>query len=123
VAYSSAQWLRHTLPSFDTNRGRWPPSPFWRAIQAADFFGDPTPLVRERKQQEDLALICQMLAGCSTTAAAYLAGRLPDADDGSLFLRWFYRWMGEYHHEKGLSFEGLRDGKRLRRGVVVAPAA
>lgn len=34
-AYSSMQWLRHTTPTDDTNRGRWPLSPFWQAIQQA----------------------------------------------------------------------------------------
>ena len=76
-AYSTLQWLRHTIPTDDTNRGRWECSPFWQAIQQADFFGNGTPAVRERKRVGDLSLICQMLSGCSTTAAAYLAGQLP----------------------------------------------
>jgi hypothetical protein len=37
-----------------------------------------------------------MMAGCASTAAAYLAGVLPDTDDGSAFLRWFYELLGEY---------------------------
>jgi hypothetical protein len=48
-AYSTAQWLRHTVPADDTNRGRWLTSPFWQVVQSAEFFGDPTPLVRERR--------------------------------------------------------------------------
>src|SRR5262249_39272032 len=76
------QWLRHTIPTADTNRGRWEASPFWRAIQEADFFGQGVPAVRERRRAGDLHLICQMLAGCSTRAAAYLSGQLPDWDDG-----------------------------------------
>src|SRR5262249_36074740 len=28
-AYSTQQWLRHTVPTSDTNRGRWEASPFW----------------------------------------------------------------------------------------------
>jgi hypothetical protein len=43
---------------------------------AADFFGNGTPAVRKRKRVGDLRLICHMLAGCSTTAPAYLAGQL-----------------------------------------------
>ena len=88
-AYSSLQWLRHTVPTDDTNRGRWLESPFWQAVQSADFFGEGVPAIRERKHKADLKLICQMLAGCSTTAAAYLAGQLPDWDDGANFLSWF----------------------------------
>ena len=120
-AYSSAQWLRHTIPTHDTNKGRWPLSPFWQAVQQAAFFEVGTPAVRTRKVAGDLRLLCQMLAGCSTTAAAYLVGQLPESDDGSSFLRWFYGWMGEYHEGKGLSFEDLRESKRLRLGIVSAP--
>jgi hypothetical protein len=36
--------------------------------------------VRERKTTGDLRLICQMMAGCSSTAGALLAGTLPDWD-------------------------------------------
>jgi len=117
-AYSSFQWLRHTIPTDDTNRGRWLESPFWRAVQTADFFGEGTPAIRVRKNAGDLKLICQMLAGCSTTAAAYMAGALPDWDDGANFLSWFYDWMSNYHEEKGLTFVGLRDDKRQRLGVL-----
>jgi hypothetical protein len=118
-AYSSLQWLRHTVPTQDTNRGRWLTSPFWQAIQQADFFGEGTPAIRERKNAGDLKLMCQMLAGCSTTAAAYLAGQLPDWDDGANFLSWFYDWMQNYLAEKGTSFEDRTQWKRTVLGVVV----
>jgi hypothetical protein len=120
-AYSTFQWLRHTEPSDDTNRGRWPISPFWHAVQQVNEFGETAePAIREKKHAGDLKLICQMLTGCATTAAAYLANCLPDSDDGSLFLRWFYDWMLTYLDGKGLSFDGLRDSKRDRLGILAA---
>ena len=122
-AYSSAQWLRHTTPTPDTNRGRWESSPFWQAIQRADFYGEAEPAVRERKRQGDVRLLCQMIAGCSSSAAAYLANELPETDSGAEFLTWFHDWMGAYLDEKGLTFQDIRDGKRLRLGVVVSAAA
>ncbi len=118
-AYSSLQWLRHTIPTHDTNRGRWLTSPFWQAVQQADFFGEGTPAIRERKNAGDLKLICQMLAGCSTTAAAYLAGQLPDWDDGANFLTWFYDWMQNYLAERGRSFALVRADKQTRLGIVL----
>jgi hypothetical protein len=121
-AYSTQQWLRHTVPTGDTNRGRWESSPFWQAIQRAAFFGEAEPAVRERKRKGDLTLICQMLAGCATTAAAYLAGELPDTDNGADFLTWFYDWMDVYLRRKGCSFQDLRAAKRLRLGVMALPA-
>lgn len=118
-AYSTAKWLRHTIPTDDTNRGRWPLSPFWAAIQSATFDGDPTPAVREKKRLGDLEHICQMVAGCSTTAAAYLVGELPPTDDGAMFLTWFLEWMDGYHQQRGVSFDILRRDKMRRLGVVV----
>jgi hypothetical protein len=116
-AYSTMQWLRHTVPTQDTNRGRWDLSPFWQLIQSADFSGEPVPLVREKKRQQDLTLICQMLTGCSTTAAAYLAGQLPKHDDGTHFLIWFMEWQDQYLIERGTTFEKLSTHKRQRLGV------
>jgi hypothetical protein len=55
--------------------------------------------VREKKRTGDLRQICQMLSGCSTTAAAFLGGVLPDWDDGANFLSWFYDWMSAYLQE------------------------
>ncbi len=80
------------------------------------------PAVRERRRAGDLKLICQMLAGCSTTAAAYLANQLPDWDDGANFLTWFYDWMAAYLQQRGHTFEEVRHGKRLRLGAVITDA-
>jgi hypothetical protein len=117
-AYSTRCWLRHTTPTADVNRGRWPVSPPWRVVQEAAFYGGGVPAVREHKRVGDLTLICQMLAGCSTTAAAYLANELPDRDTGADFLTWFYDWLMAYLDHKGETFTGQRDSKRLRLGVV-----
>ena len=122
-AYSSLQWLRHTLPTEDTNRGRWPVSPFWQAIQQAEFFGDGVPAVRERLHQGNLRLICQMIAGCSTTAAAYMADQLPDWDDGANFLSWFYDWMERYLKDRYVTFAEMMLHKRLRLGIVAPDGA
>jgi hypothetical protein len=103
-AYSNMHWLRHMVPTEDTNRGRWLCSPFWQAIQAAMLDGEPIPMERHRKVKCELTLRCQMLGGCATSAAACLAGDLPDLDDGSHFLRRLYSWMVEYLEHKGPSF-------------------
>jgi hypothetical protein len=122
-AYSTLQWLRHTIPTDDTNRGRWESSPFWQAIQQADFFGNGVPAVRERKQVGDLRLICQMLSGCSTTAAAYLSGQLPFDEDGTHFLLWFMTWQEEYLRQKRVNFGAIRDFKQTQLGVVAQERA
>lgn len=116
-AYSTQCWLRHTTPDrSDPNKWRWPPSEVWQAVQKVEFFGQGEPAIREKREKGDLRLICQMLAGCSTKAAALLASALPLANAAD-FLTWFYDWMAEYHQDKGLTFEAIRDDKRQRLGV------
>lgn len=64
-------------------------------------------------------MVCQMLSGCSTIAAAYLAGQLPEHDDGTHFLIWLMQWQDEYLKERGNTFEELSTLKRLRLGTLV----
>jgi hypothetical protein len=117
-AYSAKKWLRHTVPNGDKNKARWPTSQVWEAVQTASFFCDGTPAVRERKTRGDLILLCQMIAGCSSTASALLTSSMPPTDDGSAFLLWFYTWMEAYLQEKGTTFDELREAKRQKLGVV-----
>src|SRR5262249_45919000 len=120
-AYSTCEWLRHTLPDpTQRNKARWPASPLWQAIQQAEFFDMGEQAERERKTRGDLRLICKILAGCSTKAAALLANYFP-LGNAADFLTWFYDWMAAYYHEKGATFEGLRDEKRLRLGIATSP--
>jgi hypothetical protein len=123
-AYSTKQWLRHTVRSGDPNRARWPISQLWQLVQQASFFCDGTPAVRERRRAGDLTLLCQMIAGCSTSAAAFLTQVLPAQDDGTHFLIWFWDWFEKYLQEKGVSFEQIREAKAARLGVISdVPAA
>jgi hypothetical protein len=71
----------------------------------------------------DLRLICQMLSGCSTTAAAYLAGQVPLDEDGTHFLLWFMTWQEEYLRKKRVSFGALRDFNQTQLGVVAQERA
>ena len=122
-AYSTKQWLRHTIPNGDPNRARWPLSPLWSLVQQASFFCDGTPAVRERRRTGDLTLLCQMIAGCSTSAAAFLNQVLPSEDDGTHFLIWFWDWLERYLADKGVSFEQLRQEKAISRGIVLPVSA
>src|SRR6476469_9510546 len=119
-AYSTKQWLRHTVPNGDPNRARWPISTLWQLVQQASFFCDGTPAVRERRRAGDLTLLCQMIAGCSTSAAAFLTQVLPSQDDGTHFLIWFWDWFDRYLQENGVSFEQIRETMAARLGIVAA---
>ena len=61
-----------------------------------------------------------MIAGCSTSAAAFLTQVLPSQDDGTHFLIWFWDWFERYLQEKGVSFEQIRETKAARLGIVAA---
>lgn len=118
-AYSTKRWLRHTMPNGDPNRARWPISPVWEGVQQARFFGDGTPGVRERRTAGNLRLLCQMIAGCSTSAAAYLGQTLPEWDEGANFLSWYLAWQDRYLSEKETTFQAVRADKQRRRGIVL----
>src|SRR5262249_835058 len=118
-AYSTNQWLRHIIPNGDPNRARWPISSLWLLVQQASFFSDGTPAVRGRRRAGDLTLLCQMIAGCSTSAAPFLTKPLPSQDDGTHFLIWFWDWFERYFTEKGLTFEQVREAKAIRLGIPV----
>lgn len=117
-AYSTKQWLRHTIPNGDPTRARWPLSLLWQLVQQASFFCDGTPAVRERRRAGDLRLLCQMIACCSRSAAAFLTQVLPSGDDGTHFLIWFWDWLERYLEEKGVSFDQVREGKATRLGIA-----
>jgi hypothetical protein len=61
-----------------------------------------------------------MIAGCSTSAAAFLTQVLPSQDDGTHFLVWFWDWFERYLTEKGVSFEQIRETKAARLAVTTA---
>src|SRR4030095_17008317 len=66
--------------------------------------------------------LCQMIAGCSTSAAAFLTQVLPTGDDGTHFLIWFWDWLERYLHEKGMSFEQVREGKSIQEvSITTSP--
>jgi hypothetical protein len=70
-----------------------------------------------------MGLICQMLAGCSTTASALLTNALPLQDDGTHFLIWFMNWLETYLEQKGVNYEDITEAKRLKLGVVMQDVA
>ena len=124
IAVSRKEWMQEVWKSngWDgesrVTRVEFRFSQLWQLVQQASFFCDGTPAVRERRRAGDLTLLCQMIAGCSTTAAAYLAGNIPADEDGTHFLLWFMTWQEEYLRQKQVSFGAIRDFKQTVLGVV-----
>jgi hypothetical protein len=77
--------------------------------------------VRERMLNGHLTLLCQMLAGCASTAAGDLTGTIPAWDDGANFVDGFSEWMNSDLAEKGSAFADLQERQRVRLEVVSLP--
>ena len=122
-AYSSQQWLRHTVPSADTNQSRWAVSEVWQVVQQATLFlTEVTPAVRAKKVELDSQHTLAGFVGYGTSLAARVVlleelasqaeerGFLLDVgpglpqraveEDGGGFLAWVFEQMQTYLDER-----------------------
>jgi hypothetical protein len=118
-AYSSQQWLRHTVPSADNNQSRWAVSEAWQVVQGATLFlTKAAPAARVKKIEADATHTLAGFVGFGTSLAARLVvlenqreearqrgeqlGGLPAlpgeavGEDGSGFLAWVYEVVQGY---------------------------
>ncbi len=118
-AYSTQQWLRHTLPSADTNQSRWAVSEVWQVVQGATLFlTEAAPVARVKKIEAEATHTLAGFVGFGTSLAARLVvlehqreaarqrgeqlGGLPAlpseavGEDGSEFLAWVYELVQGY---------------------------
>jgi hypothetical protein len=122
-AYSSQQWLRHTVPSADTNQSRWGASEVWQVVQGAVLFvTEAVPAVRVKKVELESEHTLAGFVGYGTSLAARVvlleqvaqeaaqrgflldvAPGLPQRaveEDGGGFLAWAYEQMQTYLGER-----------------------
>jgi hypothetical protein len=122
-AYSSQQWLRHTIPSGDTNQSRWDVSEVWQVVQQATLFlTEVVPAVRAKKVELDSQHTLAGFVGYGTSLAARVVllealvsqaeerGFLLDVgpglpqqaveEDGGGFLAWAFEQMQTYLDER-----------------------
>jgi hypothetical protein len=118
-AYSTREWLRHTIPQVghDTNRSRWPPSPWRQTVQAVDF-GQPetAPAQRQRAHAFQEEHLLATIYGYLESWAAYTAGtHVPDDLDLSTVLRAVANRSHAYYATRHSDFHGevLRKRKRI----------
>jgi hypothetical protein len=118
-AYSTQQWLRHTVPSADTNQSRWAVSEVWQVVQGATLFlTEAAPAARVKKIEAEATHTLAGFVGFGTSLAARLVvleeareaarqrgealGGLPAlpaeavGEDGSGFLAWVYELVQGY---------------------------
>ncbi|HEU5198093.1 MAG TPA: hypothetical protein VFU32_00575 [Ktedonobacterales bacterium] len=121
-AYSTQQWLRHTVRSADTNQSRWAVSAVWRVVQQASLFQtEAVPAVRAKKVELESEHTLAGFVGYGTSLAARMvlleqmaqeaeqqgfvldvAPGLPQAaveEDGGGFLAWVFDQMQTYLNE------------------------
>jgi len=131
-AYSSQCWLRHTIPSKDTNQTRWKVSEVWQVVQSSIWaIAEATPAVRVKKVEIDIDRTLASFTGYATSMAARLvvlheaqvvaqaAGMelqgisdgLPDyvmEEDGGGFFAWVFDPVQNYlHQRKQSTFKGV----------------
>jgi hypothetical protein len=122
-AYSTQQWLRHTIPSADTNQSRWEVSAVWQVIQQASLFvTEAVPAVRAKKVELESEHTLAGFVGYGTSLAARMvvleqmaqeaaqrgfvldvAPGLPQQavqEDGGGFLAWAFDQMQTYLDER-----------------------
>jgi hypothetical protein len=122
-AYSTRQWLRHTVPSVDTNQSRWKVSEVWQVVQgAALFVTKAVPAVRVKKVELESEHTLAGFVGYGTSLAARVVvleqiaqeaqarGWVLDIgpglsqaaveEDGAGFLAWAYEQMQTYLGER-----------------------
>jgi hypothetical protein len=88
--YCTLEWLRHTLPSnTDKTQSRWPASPWWEVLQAADWPSASTPVQRmdssDHHAPSDLYLFINGLSPLTSFSAR--EGYLDPEDASQAFIR------------------------------------
>jgi hypothetical protein len=122
-AYSTQQWLRHTIPSADTNQSRWAVSEVWQIVQQASLLvTEAVPAVRAKKVELESEHTLAGFVGYGTSLAARMVlleqmaqeaaqrGFVLDVapgltaaaveEDGGGFLAWAFDQMQTYLDER-----------------------
>jgi hypothetical protein len=119
-AYSTQQWLRHTLPDKDTNQSRWPTSAVWDLIQHVPMHDmNAEPIVRQKKIEGDArrAMAGFVGYGVSWAVRSGLPLRVVDTTGGG-FLEWAYNAMQPYlEDKKEATFTDLMRERAQRLGI------
>ncbi len=95
--YSTQLWLRHTEPSIDETQSRWPLSDVWQVVQESAVYGNPTPLLRDKKIELDADRAMAGFVGYATSWA--VRSGLPLSvvqEDGGGFMEWSFEPMQGY---------------------------
>lgn len=111
--YLTHDWLSlRNVPPGDSNRSRWPVSPAWIVVQAADLSGAPVGIdvVRTALREGDARRLIPMLVGYATSLTASYEGET--LDDVQETIRWAF---SEYERRTGRSVEELLEAKRPHR--------
>jgi hypothetical protein len=115
--YSTHEWLRHTVPTQDKNRSRWPTSAFWKVVQSATFEqSDALPLVRQRQHAFHKERILSTVYGYleSLTAHLYAVGEMPNGSDLEDALIEMINGAEAHYNKRGSSF-GLEVAAKVKK--------
>jgi hypothetical protein len=121
-AYSTREWLRHTVPNpSDRVRSRWPISPWWAVVQGASF-GRPhsAPAQRRRVRQFREEQVLTTILGYAEGWAAWRAGDegISSELDLSTVLRAIAEHADDHYLRRGSDFYHEVLKKRRQIGYV-----
>lgn len=118
-AYSTQQWIRHTVPTADKNSARWPESQWWQVVQGASFGrDDKDPAQRQKVRLFHQKRILSTIIGYMESWAAWTIPGVDDSLDISTILRDIASRSDDHYDEKGVNF--LDEVKRKRKVIGFA---
>jgi hypothetical protein len=123
--YSTQVWLRHTVPTRDTKRSRWPTSPWWKVVQGVTFEqAEVKPGVKQHVRRFHEKRMVSTILGYVESYAAWRAMRqeVTELGDVAVALEEIVRRAAGHYEEKETSFEEEVQAKLLKIGRDLAKA-
>jgi len=118
-AYATQDWLRHTLPTQDKTRSRWPTSALWRAVQRAMFERqDADPGQRKKVRAFREQQMIGALLGYLESWGAWTAASDGDVQDISMVLRELAERSEDHYERKESDYVTETIQKRRKFGFA-----
>lgn len=120
-AYATQVWMRHTTPTKDKHRERWPTSAWWQEVIKANFGRDEAePAMREKQRAFHEKRMLSTILGYVESYAAWKAGEMGSASASNLYgtLASIVQRSQEHYDERGSSFTTQVKDKRKKLGFA-----
>lgn len=120
-AYVTQIWMRHTSPTKDKHRERWPTSAWWQEVQSVNFGRDNAfPAMREKQRAFHEKRMFSTILGYVESYAAWKAGEMGSATASNLYgtLAQIVQRSQDHYDENGSNFTTQVKDKRKKIGFA-----